>query len=167
MIQNKQTTTSSINLTSDIDELYVFGDLLSDTGNLFEITSFNRILENPAQFGFTNVSDRFIATTADDSGIQYEVIDPNADPDEYAFFGSSVPSLPAQPSAATHDLIAEVTISALASQGIDATEKFANAIAIALEELTLQIISLDWLVMTEFAVGAVAMFLLAVRVTIP
>ncbi len=39
MSHNKQATISPRNLPSEIGELYVFGDLLSDTGNLFEITS--------------------------------------------------------------------------------------------------------------------------------
>ncbi len=54
----------------------------------------------------------------------YEVINSDATPDEYAFFGGTVPGVPAQPSAATHRLIAEIAVSALASEGIDATEQF-------------------------------------------
>ena len=111
-------------LSQELDEL---DTRLDSDVNLIQLDAddlFERIFDNPAQFGFTNVSDRFIATTADDSGIRYEVIAPDANPDEYAFFGGTVPGVPAQPSAATHRLIAEVALSALASDGIDATEQF-------------------------------------------
>ena len=114
------------NLYQELDELDI---RLDRDVNLIQLDAnelFERIFDNPAQFGFTNVSDRFIATTANDSGIQYQVIDPDANPDEYAFFGGTVPGVPAQPSAATHRLIAEMALSALASEGIEATEQFGS-----------------------------------------
>ena len=112
------------NLLEELDELDA---KLDSEVNLIQLDAydlFDRILNNPTQFGFTNVSDRFISTSADDSGIRYEVINSDANPDEYAFFGGTVPGVPAQPSAATHRLIAQIAVSALASEGIDATEQF-------------------------------------------
>ncbi len=147
MSRNKQAQTSPRNLPSQIGEVYVFGNLLSDTGNLFDITSeVNNIttaVENLANAGAKNIIvpnlpdlNQFPGTS-DIAGTDnldemidifnsnlYEVINSDATPDEYAFFGGTVPGVPAQPSAATHRLIAEIAVSALASEGIDATEQF-------------------------------------------
>ena len=112
------------NLFQELDELEARLD--SDV-NLIELDTnslFDRIFDNPAQFGFTNVSERFIATSADDSGIRYEETNPGANPDDYAFFGGTVPGVPAQPSAATHEIISEIALSALVSQEIETTEQF-------------------------------------------
>ena len=112
------------NLSQELDEL---DKTLGSDVNLIQLdTNFllDRILDNPAQFGFTNASDRFISASRDDSGIVYEETNPGADPDDYVFFGGTTPASPAQPSAATHEIIAEFALSALASEGIEATEQF-------------------------------------------
>jgi phospholipase/lecithinase/hemolysin len=112
------------NLSQELAELD--GKLGSDV-NLIELDTnslFDQILSNPTQFGFTNATDPYIVTTTDGSNIRYDETNPGADPNDYVFFGGTVPGVPAQPSAATHEIISEVTLSALASEGIEATEQF-------------------------------------------
>jgi phospholipase/lecithinase/hemolysin len=112
------------NLSQELNELD--GKLGSDV-NLIELdinSLFDEILSNPTQFGFTNATDPYIVTTSDGSNIRYDETNPGADPNDYVFFGGTVPGTPAQPSAATHEIISEVTLSALASEGIDAIEQF-------------------------------------------
>ncbi|MEL7224000.1 MAG: SGNH/GDSL hydrolase family protein [Cyanobacteria bacterium J06576_12] len=88
---------------------------------------FDEIQNDPAQFGFTNASDRFILTSANESGIIYDETNPGANPDDYVFFGGTVPGVPAQPSAATHEIISQIALSAIASEGTDATEQFGTS----------------------------------------
>ena len=115
------------NLLQELDER------LDPDVNLIQLDTnslFDEILSDSAQFGFTNASDRFISTSRDDSGIVYEVINPEADPDDYVFFGNTAPSdpePPAQPSAATHEIIGEFALSVLASTGIETTEQLGTA----------------------------------------
>lgn len=112
------------NLSQELNELD--GKLGSDV-NLIELDTnslFDQILSNPTQFGFTNATDPYIVTTTDGSNTRYDETNPGADPNDYVFFGGTAPGTPAEPSAATHEIISEVTLSALASEGIDAMEQF-------------------------------------------
>ena len=115
------------NLSQGLDELdqrldYDVNIIQLDANSLFD-----RIFNNPTQFGFTNVTDRYIVTSADSSGIRYDETNPGADPDDYAFFGGTVPGVPAQPSAATHEIISEIALSALVSEDIKTREQFGTA----------------------------------------
>ncbi len=115
------------NLSQELDEL---DETLGSDVNIIELDTnalFDEILSDSAQFGFTNASDRFISTSTDDSGIVYEETNPGAAPDDYVFFGGTVPDVLAQPSAATHEIIAEFALSALASDGIETTEQLGTA----------------------------------------
>ena len=118
------------NLLQELEEL---DERLDPDVNLIRLdvnSLFDEILSDSAQFGFTNASDRFISTSEDESGIVYEVINPEADPDDYVFFGNTAPSdppPPAQPSAATHEIIAEFALSSLASAGTETTEQLGTA----------------------------------------
>lgn len=115
------------NLLQELDEL---DERLDPNVNLIRLDTnslFDQILSDSAQFGFTNASDRFIFTSNNDSGIVYEETNPGADPDDYVFFGGTVPGVPAQPSAATHEIIAEFALSSLASAVIEASEQLGTA----------------------------------------
>lgn len=113
-------------LSAELDELQArFPDV-----NLIPLDTnavFDEILSDSAQFGFTNASDRFIFTSEGDSGIVYEETNPEANPDDYAFFGGTAPNVPAQPSAASHEIIGEFALSSLASDGIETTEQLGTA----------------------------------------
>jgi phospholipase/lecithinase/hemolysin len=116
------------NLSQELDEL---DEGLDPDVNIIQLdtnTLFDEILSDSAQFGFTNASDYYITTSTDDSGnIKYDEINSGADPDDYAFFGGTVPGVPAQPSAATHEIISESALSALAGEGVDATEQLGTS----------------------------------------
>jgi phospholipase/lecithinase/hemolysin len=112
------------NLSRELDELE---ERLGSDVNLIELDTnslFAQILSNPTQFGFTNATNPYIFTSSDGSNIRYDQTNPEADPNDYVFFGGTVPGVPAQPSAATHEIISEAVLSALASEGIDASEQF-------------------------------------------
>jgi phospholipase/lecithinase/hemolysin len=116
------------NLSQELDKL---DERLDPDVNIIQLdtnTLFDEILSDSAQFGFTNASDYYITTSTDDSGnIRYDAINPGADPDDYAFFGGTVPGVPAQPSATTHEIISESALSALASEGVDTTEQLGTS----------------------------------------
>ncbi len=123
-IQDEIIAIFNSNLSQSLNELE---SQLDSEVNLIELNTdslFDGILSNPTQFGFTNVSDRFIITSVDDSGIRYDEANPGADPDDYAFFGGTVPGAPAQPSAATHEIISEIALSALVSEGLNTKKRF-------------------------------------------
>jgi phospholipase/lecithinase/hemolysin len=98
------------NLANALDEL---DRTLSPDVNLISLdlnAQIDRLVNNPEQFGVTNVTDPYVVTSPPGS-TNYVPTNPGANPDDYAFFGIF------QPSATTQDLFAETALSAIATVG--------------------------------------------------